>query len=266
MNLSIVIPVYNSENILEELVTKIYQSLKKKNFQGKFEIILVNDCSQDKSWEKIKGLSDKFSDVIGLNLAENYGQHSAIMAGLNACKGDKIITMDDDLQHPPESIKDIYDELEKNFDSCYTYYLNRQHPLWKKFISWLNNLVSSYLLNKPLKIYLSSFRGFKKELSNKIIQYKGTSVYLDGLILGATRNISMITVHHQKRFSGPSNYNFKKLVSLWSDMAVNFPIRPIRFATFFGLFIKYLILIYRNIFHHRKKNKNQYLVKERTNK
>ena len=266
MNLSIVIPVYNSENILEELVTRIYQSLKKKNFQGKFEIILINDCSKDNSWEKIKDLSDKFSDVKGLNLAENYGQHNAIMAGLNECKGDKIITMDDDLQHPPESIKDIYDELEKNFDSCYTYYLNRQHPFWKKFISWLNNLVSSYLLNKPLKIYLSSFRGFKKELLNKIIQYKVASVYLDGLILIITRNISMISVPHQKRFSGPSNYNFKKLVSLWSDMAINFPIHPIRFATFFGLFIKYLILIYRNLFEQKKKNKNQYLVKERTRK
>ena len=75
MNLSIVIPVYNSENILEELVTRIYQSLKKKNFQGKFEIILINDCSKDNSWEKIKDLSDKFSDVKGLNLAENYGQN-----------------------------------------------------------------------------------------------------------------------------------------------------------------------------------------------
>ena len=101
--------------------------------------------------------------------------------------GDKIITMDDDLQHPPESIKAIYDELDKGTDSCYTYYLNRQHPAWKKFISWLNNLISSYLLNKPIKIYLSSFRGIKKNIVKEIIKYKGSEVYLDGLILAETR-------------------------------------------------------------------------------
>ena len=264
MNLSIIIPVFNSENILENLIVKIHKSLSENNFKEKFEIILINDCSKDGSWEKIKILSNKFSSVKGLNLSENYGQHNSIMAGLNICQGDKIITMDDDLQHPPESIKAIYDELDKGTDSCYTYYLNRQHPAWKKFISWLNNLISSYLLNKPIKIYLSSFRGIKKNIVKEIIKYKGSEVYLDGLILAETRNISMISVPHQKRFSGASNYNFKRLLSLWSDMAINFPTHPIRFATFFGLIIKYLILIHKKIFNHASKTKNQYLIKEKT--
>lgn len=266
MDLSIIIPVFNSENILENLVMRINKSLNNNNFKGQFEIILINDGSADASWEKIKILSNKFSNIKGLNLSENFGQHNSIMAGLNECEGNKIITMDDDLQHPPESIIEIYEELDKNFDACYTYYLNRQHPLWKHFISWLNNLVSSYLLNKPIKIYLSSFRGFKKKILQEIIRYKESRVYLDSLILEATRNISMISIAHQKRFHGPSNYNFKKLVSLWSDMAINFPTHPIRFATFFGLVIKYFILIYRKIFHDDKKNKYQYLVKEKTNK
>jgi len=264
MDLSIIIPVFNSEDILENLVMRINKSLSSKDFKCQFEIILINDCSVDNSWGKIKILSNKFSNVKGLNLSENYGQHNSIMAGLNECAGDKIITMDDDLQHPPESIKEIYYALDKNIEACYTYYLNRQHPLWKRFISWLNNLVSSYLLNKPLKIYLSSFRGFKKNISKEIIKYKGSGVYLDGLILAATRNISMISVPHQKRFSGSSNYNFKRLVSLWSDMAINFPTHPIRLATFFGLIIKYLILIYRNIFRVRNKLKHQYSIKEKT--
>ena len=264
MNLSIIIPVFNSANILEQLVSSIHNSLNNITFQDEFEIILVNDFSSDNSWKEIKILSNKFPSVKGLNLSKNYGQHNAIMAGLNECVGDKIITMDDDLQHPPESIKDIYDELQKNFDSCYTYYLNRQHPLWKKFISWLNNLVSSYLLNKPLRIYLSSFRGFKKNILKEIINYKEPQVYLDGLILKATRNISMISVPHQKRLYGNSNYNFKKLISLWSDMAINFPVYPLRFITFFGLIIKYLIIIYKNIFISSEKNKDQYSIKEKT--
>ena len=264
MNLSIVIPVFNSSDILEKLIEKINFSLNQNNLKNKFEIILVNDSSLDNSWDKIKILSNKFSNVKGLNLIENYGQHNAIMAGLNECVGDKIITMDDDLQHPPESIKDIYDELEKGYDSCYTYYVNRQHHLIKRCISWMNNLVSSYLLNKPFTIYLSSFRGFKRNILLEVIKYKEPSVYLDGLILATTRNISMITVPHQKRFQGDSNYNFTKLFSLWFDMAINFPIYPIRLATLFGLVLKYTILTYRKIFRRDKKNKHQFYIKERS--
>ena len=264
MDLSIVIPVFNSENILENLINKIYESLNKRAFSKKFEIILVNDCSYDESWEKIKFLSSKFSNVKGINLLQNYGQHNAIMAGLKECGGDIIIIMDDDLQHPPESIIDLYNELNKDFDVCYVYYLNRQHPLWKKFVSWSNNLISSYLLNKPLRIYMSSFRGLKKNILLKIIKYQGSKVYLDGLILRATRNISMIYVQHCKRLHGTSNYNLRKLISLWPDMAVNFPVYPIRSASFFGTIIKYLIIIYRKIFSRSKKDKNQYSIKEKT--
>ena len=121
------------------------------------------------------------------------------MAGLNESVGDIIITMDDDLQHPPESIKDIYNELNKNFDVCYVYYLKRKHILWKKVVSQLNNLTASYLLNKPIKIYMSSFRGFKKKILQKIIQHQESRVYLDALILKATKNISMISVPHHKK-------------------------------------------------------------------
>ena len=122
MDLSIIIPVFNSENILEILINKIQESFNKSFSSKKCEIILVNDCSHDQSWEKIKLLSKNFNNVKGINLLENYGQHSAIMAGLKECEGDFIITMDDDMQHPPESIVNIYNELIKDFDVCYVYY------------------------------------------------------------------------------------------------------------------------------------------------
>ena len=262
MNLSIIIPVYNSANILEKLINRI-EKVMDNNLIKEFEIILINDSSVDESWEKIKILTKKSKNTKGINLSKNFGQHNAIMAGLNECSGENIITMDDDLQHPPESIKDIYNELEKNFDACYTYYLDRKHPLWKKFVSWLNNLISSYLLNKPLKIYMSSFRGFKKNVLEKIIQYKKPEVYIDGLILKATRKISMIYVPHNKRVFGASNYNFKKLMTLWSYMAMNFSIYPIRFGTLIGIIIKYFIVIYNKIFLKKKIN-SQYEIKEKT--
>ena len=264
MDLSIIITVFNSENILEKLINRIYESSNAKDFPKKFEVILINDFSHDGSWKKIKSLSSEFGNIKGINLNKNYGQHNAIMAGLNECVGDIIITMDDDLQHPPESIKDIYNELNKNFDVCYVYYLKRKHILWKKVVSRLNNLIASYLLNKPIKIYMSSFRGFKKEIVQKIIQHQESRVYLDALILKTTKNISMISVPHHKRLYGDGNYSFKKLISLWSDMVINFFIYPIRFATFYGLIIKYLIIIYRKIFLKNKQNRNQYLIKEKT--
>ena len=242
------------------MVKRIKKNLRTKNY----EIIFINDASLDNSWNEIKKISKKNKKVKGINLSENFGQHSAIFAGLKYAKGKKIITMDDDLQHPPESIKDIYAELQKNYDACYTYYLDRKHSLWKKFVSWLNNLISSYLLNKPLKIYMSSFRGFKKNVLNEILKYKESKVYLDGLIIKSTKKISMINVPHNKRMVGKSNYNFKKLLKLWSHMAINFSTHPIRIATLLGITLKYLILIFNKVFLKEDKNTDQYLIKEKT--
>ena len=266
MDLSILIPVYNSEKIIEDLVKQIIDSISDIKSIHSYEIILIDDCSTDNSWEKIKSFSKKFNLIKGISLSENFGQHNALIAGMKYSSGKKIITMDDDLQHSPKSINDLLCELDKGFDVCYTSYLNRQHAIWKKVVSWINNLVSSYLLNRPYKLYLSSYRGLKKKIADEIINYDGSNVYLDGLILKMTRNVTIIPVEHYQRPHGPSNYTFKKLVSLWSDMAINFPVHPIRFSTFFGLVIKYLILAYRNIFHDDKKDKYQYLIKEKTYK
>ena len=173
--------------------------------------------------------------------------------------------MDDDLQHPPNSIKDLLSELDKGHDVCYTNYLNRRHPPWKKFVSWLNNLVSSYLLNKPYNIYLSSFRAFKKEIAKELVKYKKKDVYLDGLILKTTRNISIISVPHNKRPEGKSNYNFFKLLSLWSNMAVNFPIFPLRLSTMFGLILLLIIVAFRKILAIiARKSNEQYIISEKT--
>lgn len=157
MNLSIVIPVYNSEKIIPTLVKSIQDNLS--NFKNSFEIILVNDCSKDNSWGIIDLLSKKNNFVKGIDLKKNYGQHSAIFTGLKFCSGDKIICMDDDMQHNPVYIINIYNELNKGFDVCYVKYLDRQHKLFTIFISWLNNIISSYLMNKPIGIYTSSFKG-----------------------------------------------------------------------------------------------------------
>ena len=215
MDLSIIIPVYNSENIIEKLVQQINDSINNISFINSFEIIMINDCSPDGSWGKIKFLSEKFEFIKGISFMQNYGQHNAIMTGLKACVGEKIVTMDDDLQHSPSSIVDLLNELNKGFDVCYTKYLNRKDPLWKKIGSWVNNLVVCVLLKKPYDVYLSPFKAFTKKMAIKMVKYNGTNVYIDGLILNITKNISIISVEHNKRFYGSSNFTLTKSILIF---------------------------------------------------
>ena len=265
MDLSVVIPVYNSEKIIEDLVKKINFSLTNIQFVNSYEIIIINDCSPDNCWEKIKYLANKFSFVKGISLAENFGQHNAIMAGLNEAKGESIITMDDDLQHSPDSIKNLLAELDKGYEVCYVRYLNRKHKSWKIVVSWANNMVQSYLLNKPYDIYMSSFRALKKKIAKEIINYHGPYTFVDGLILNKTRNISIIPVQHNKRPLGESNYSFTKLWSLWANISSTFPFLPFRFATILRVILFIIIVTIRGIFTLFKRSKKlQYVICETT--
>ena len=259
MNLSIVIPIYNSSQIIHKLINQLNSKIDNKIVK-KYEIILVNDCSKDNSWDVIKKLTKKDSTIRGINLSKNYGQHSAIFAGLKFARGQKVITMDDDLQHPPSSIMSIYKKLD-DYDLCYTLYLNRKHPAWKKIISYLNNVYSSFLFNKPMNIYHSSFRGFKLHICKKIVQFKKPIIFLDSLLLRETKNISTIKIIHKKRFKGNSNYKLGNLFSLFFDMIVNYHFLPIRFGTLLGVVSKFIVQIFRILNH---KNKFQYKIKEKT--
>jgi polyisoprenyl-phosphate glycosyltransferase len=225
MNLSIIIPVYNSSLILHKLIDEIHNVTKNKDI--KKEIILINDCSKDNSWEIIRELADKFDFVKGINLEINYGQHNAIMAGLNLCSGQFCILMDDDMQHQPKYILEIHEQLLKGFKVCYVKYLKRKHLKWKIFVSWLNNIVASILALKPIKIYTSSFKGFNREITNQVIQFKKKEVFLDWLILNSSNNIAIIEILHQERFSGKTNYNLKRLLELWSIMIMNIETRTV---------------------------------------
>ena len=258
MKVSVIVPVYNSALMLNELCIRIFKVMEKLKFRNNFELLMINDFSSDDSWRKIEELSQKFYFIKGINLTANFGQHNAIMAGLNNCTGEHVITMDDDLQHHPKFILDISKTL-KNYDACYTYYNKRKHKKWKKFVSWSNNIVTSFLLNKPFYIYLSSFRGMRKDIVKKIINFKEPNVYLDSLIISSTQNIKMITIDHQERYIGESNYDLKKLLILWSNMLLNFSFKPVRFSSFLGLFLKIFVKFVR-----RDKRSDQYLIKEKT--
>jgi undecaprenyl-phosphate 4-deoxy-4-formamido-L-arabinose transferase len=245
VELSICVPVYKSENIMEKFVQVILEEI---NFVESFELILVNDGSPDGSWEKIVELKKKYSFIKGVNLIRNFSQHNAIMAGLNEATGEIIITMDDDLQHNPADIKHIYSKIkDENFDVCYTRFTNREHEKWKQAGSKFNDMIANILIKKPKDLYLSPFRGMSKMVKDQLVKYDGPYPYVDGLILSITRNITVLDVKHNKRFEGTGNYNLRKSVSLWTKMATGFSITPLRFATYFGIvtaFFSFLLLFF----------------------
>ena len=259
MKISIIVPVFKSELIIVELTNKILKSLNMVDGSS-YELILVNDNGLDECWLKIKELANKNKNIKGIALTENYGQHNATMAGCNYCTGDYIITMDDDLQHPPENINDIVIQLKEGFDVCYTNYINRKHALWKQLVSWINNIISSHLLNKPYKLYLSSFRGIKKHIVKELIKNKDNKIYIDSNILKLKPKINSIPINHQIRFQGESTYTFSRLLALWFNMAGDCSIKPIRFFSLVVLVFKPFIF-YKII---KKKNIEQFKVREKT--
>lgn len=236
-SLSLVIPVYGSEQVLPELVRRLQGMLERQGRpQGDYELILVCDCSPDRSWAVIRRLAEQFPWVRGILLRMNAGQHNALMAGFRQARGRIIVTMDDDLQHSPDDIPLLLAELAQGGrDVVYARFKSRKHAAWKIAGSRINDLVAGYLMNKPRGLYLSPFRAMTAAIRDDILRYQGPYVYVDGLILSVTRNIGTVDVDHHDRYAGDSGYSLSKSVSLWLKMATNFSIVPLRITSFVGL-------------------------------
>jgi len=241
IDVSIVVPVYRSEPILPHLVAKVEEAFAALPWT--YELILTNDVSPDRSWEVIAELARTHPQVRGICLAKNVGQHNATMAGLGSVRGDIVVIMDDDLQHPPDAIARLIDAIRAGADVCYTRYANRQHATWKKFGSWFNDRIATILLNKPAGLYLSSFKALRRNIVDQVVKYDGPYAYVDGLILDITRRIDVVTIEHQARFTGEGNYNLRRSISLWLKMATSFSVFPLRVATFLGMLLTAISVI-----------------------
>jgi undecaprenyl-phosphate 4-deoxy-4-formamido-L-arabinose transferase len=238
LTISIIIPVYNSESTIFELVETIINQLN----EYPLEIILVNDCSSDNSEKICIQLNNKYSDKIKCySLAKNFGEHNAVMAALNESTGAFIVIMDDDFQNPiSEDIKLVEAIKNTDVDVVYTYYKKKEHSFFRNLGSRFNNKMSNIMLKKPDHLYLSSFKVLNRFLVNEIIKYKHPFPYIDGLILRTTSKIGKIEVKHDKRTNGESGYTLIKLVSLWSNMVFNFSVLPLRIAIVFGFFSAFI--------------------------
>jgi undecaprenyl-phosphate 4-deoxy-4-formamido-L-arabinose transferase len=230
--LSIVIPVYNGAGCIAELV----RALEELPIEGGHEIILVNDGSPDHSLEVCKSLVDRARVPITLvDLARNYGEHNAVMAGLRHASGAYVITMDDDLQNPPEELARLLAYAQRSGkEVIYTCFEEKRHAVWRNLGSRFTNRVADFVLEKPRGLYLSSFRCMSAFVVREITRYDGPFPYVDGLILQVTHDIDHLTVRHLPRAAGRSNYTLRRLMRLWTSMFVNFSVMPLRVSTITG--------------------------------
>jgi len=230
--ISIVIPVYNSEKTIVNLVSMLIENIT--NFS--LEIILINDNSKDNSAESCVSLYKKYPKIVKFySLAKNVGEHNAVMAGLNNATGQYTIIMDDDFQNPvSEVVKLIEYSLANSYDVIYTFYDKKNHSFWRNLGSKFNDKMANLIINKPKNLYLSSFKSVSNFCVKQIIKYDLPFPYIDGLILQTTDNIGKIKVKHSQRKEGKSQYTIIKLISLWLNMFTNFSVLPLRFATLLG--------------------------------
>lgn len=231
--LSIVVPVYNGANSVGHLV----EELSGLAIDGGLEIVLVNDGSPDNSEAVIRELMKTARVPVTLvNHARNFGEHNAVMTGLRHASGDFIITMDDDLQNPPQEVARLWRHArDGNFDVVYTYYADKQHAWWRNLGSRFTNWCADQLMDKPKGVYLSSFRCMSAFASRQVTAYDGPFPYVDGLLMQVTKRIDRLLVEHLPRAEGRSNYNLRRLVRLWMNMFLNFSVMPLRMASLLGM-------------------------------
>jgi glycosyltransferase involved in cell wall biosynthesis len=225
MKLSVIIPVYRSQDTIGALVTRLQAALS----AVPFEIVLVNDGSPDQSEAVCRALAKTYAHVHFISLRKNYGEFNAVMCGLNWSKGAYCVMIDDDFQNAPEEILKLMETAENGgYDVVYTYYTKKEHAAYRNLGSKFVNWITSYLISKPKDLYLSSFKLIRKEVVQEVIKYKGPYPYIDGLIFRTTRNIGTVQVTHSKREKGMSNYTWRKLISLFLNILFCYSSLPIR--------------------------------------
>jgi glycosyltransferase involved in cell wall biosynthesis len=231
---SVIVPVYRSESTLSELVRRLGDVLGEVS--RNYELILVNDCSPDRSWEMICQLQKQYSWVSGINLMRNYGQHNALLCGLRAARYELIVTMDDDLQHPPEEISKMLTLLFQGYDVVYGTPEREQHGLGRDLASLATKMALRNLMGAEVASQVSAFRVFRREVANAFRQYEGSFVSIDVLLTWGTNKFATTKVRHEIRKQGASGYTFRKLVTHAMNMMTGFSTVPLQFASIVGFF------------------------------
>jgi len=230
--ISVLVPVFNSESSLADLVARLHPVLCQTG--EKFEAVLVNDGSRDRSWDVIGRLSRSHGWVRGIDLMRNYGQHNALLCAIRAARFDKVVTLDDDLQNPPEEIPLLLDEIRKGADVAYGYPRQQHHGLLRELASEITKLALQKTMGAQIARRVSAFRAFRTELRAGFARYEGPFVSIDVLLTWATSRFVAVEVRHDPRKAGQSNYTVGKLITHALNMLTGFTTLPLQLASFSG--------------------------------
>jgi undecaprenyl-phosphate 4-deoxy-4-formamido-L-arabinose transferase len=232
--LSFVIPCYRSEHMIAAVVGEIQETLKTRP-EYPYEIILVSDASPDGVFQVIKSLAETDARSIGAELAKNFGQHAALMAGYRMTSGDIIISLDDDGQTPAKEVFSLIDALSEDYDVVYGVYRQTKQNAFRILGSKLNSFMAEHMLGKPKGLHPTSFYVCRRFVMDEMLRYDNAYPYLGGLIFRTTNRIGSVEVSHRTRLEGKSNYKLRKLLSLWMNGFTSFSVKPLRIATVLGL-------------------------------
>ena len=240
---SFVIPCYRSALTIRAVADEIDSAMAELP-EYEHEIILVNDCSPDNTFEVISALALQRGHITAVDLARNFGQHAALMAGMRRSSGDIIVCLDDDGQTPACEVGRLLEKLEEGFDVVYASYDSKQHSGFRNFGSRVNALMTEIMLGKPRELSLTSYFAAKRFIIDEMLRYENCFPYVMGLVLRSTKNICNVPVTHRKREEGRSGYTMGKLLSLWMNGFTSFSIKPLRMATYLGAFTAFLGFVY----------------------
>lgn len=243
MDISFVIPCYRSEKTISAVVEEIRNKMKELS-KYSYEVILVNDCSPDNTFEKIKSIAKEFDNVIAIDLAKNFGQHSAIMAGFSKVSGNIIVCLDDDGQTPANEVDKLLAKIEEGYDVVYAEYGNKQHSAFRNWGSNLNKKMTEILLGKPKELFISSYFAATRMIVEEIKRYNNPYPYLAGLVLRTTKSVCNVSVTHRQRMEGESGYSLRKLIGLWVNGFTAFSVLPLRMATYSGMLVALIGFIF----------------------
>lgn len=242
---SFVIPCYNSTKTIPIVVEEIIETMRTKMCQYDYEIILVNDCSPDgTTYSVIKALGNENPRIKGVNLARNFGQPSAVMAALTIAKGDFIVCGDDDGQTPFNELPRLFEKIDEGYDVVEAKYVQREkRSLLRKIGTHMNQVMATWLINKPREIALTSYWVIRRYVRNEMVKYPNSYPYIGGLMLRTTQNVCNVEVAQRNRFSGKSGYNIRKMLELWLNGFTSFSVKPLRLVTVCGMVLSIVGLL-----------------------
>jgi undecaprenyl-phosphate 4-deoxy-4-formamido-L-arabinose transferase len=230
--ISVVVPVYNSQGTLPELARRLHAVLP--SLASAHEIILVNDGSRDRSWQIVRELAQSYPSVRGIDLMRNYGQHNALLAGIRAANYDLIVTLDDDLQNPPEEIPTLVAKVAEGFDVVYGAPARERHGVWRDLASRLTKLALQASMGVETARKVSAFRAFRTQLRRAFADYRSPFLSIDVLLTWGTNRFAAVTVRHEPRTVGVSNYTLRKLITHAVNMITGFSTFPLQIASMIG--------------------------------